>query len=160
MSNPLYRTCSHTNGGRCLNEGLYFCTICKRHYCEDHSCIHMSIDMKQEYHSSAPENNEFREVTPEQLKAMPRSEVAAYHSRLFQELKRVQRELESRNALTRDYVIRPQHSPIVKPAKQQRQSNKKLNAMRTLNDTLDKAVAAHPDWTPEQLVQFIRKEKK
>lgn len=43
--NLLYTRCTE-----CLNEGWLFCTLCNRHFCDDHACHHLAAQVDKDIH--------------------------------------------------------------------------------------------------------------
>lgn len=107
--NLLYTKCS-----QCLNEGWLYCTLCGKHYCDDHACSHLQSQVDRDAvrdardHSDSPYTNLnpqslddeskafFRELSAAQLLDKSEIELRSYFRRLLQEAKRIQREIERR----------------------------------------------------------------
>lgn len=105
--NLLYTSCSE-----CLNEGWLFCTLCGKHFCDDHACQHLAAQVQKdeirEMSSDQPGQREdistldqesrsfFRELSAEQMLDKSEIELRSYFRRLLQEAKRIQREIERR----------------------------------------------------------------
>lgn len=111
----------------CLNEGLFFCRICKANYCDEHACYHLGRIESAELpaptyesvlfgDSSASDEQGFNEYSDEQLKQVPEMRLRSRLQRLMAEAKRVQRELERRmihnaemQGIKRKLPVMPQH---------------------------------------------------
>lgn len=105
--NLLYTSCS-----QCLNEGWLFCTLCGKHFCDDHVCQHLAAQVQKDavrdlssghqtdHLEQSPLDNEsssfFRELSAEQMLDKSEIELRSYFRRLLQEAKRIQREIERR----------------------------------------------------------------
>jgi hypothetical protein len=142
MSNPLYNPCERIFPNAtefklagvvpCLNEGLYFCRLCSKRFCEDHLCEHLSaaydageIARKPTIIQRASNDGTlfgmeddttekgFSEYTEDQLKALPEMRLRMRQSRLFAELKRIQRELERRMIYDAEMQGIRRRSPIM-----------------------------------------------
>lgn len=99
--NLLYTKCS-----QCLNEGWLFCTLCGKHFCDDHACSHLQSqvdrdavrDLSSGHKSQLDDESKafFRELSAAQLLDKSEIELRSYFRRLLQEAKRIQREIERR----------------------------------------------------------------
>jgi hypothetical protein len=127
MSNLLYSQCERTMKNQaeweltglvpCQNEGLYFCRICNKKYCEDHLCSHLSSQYEEGKLKPAKPTlvqqasvdatlfgmeDDTKELgfiaySEDELRTIPEIRLRGRHQRLYAELKRIQRELERRN---------------------------------------------------------------
>lgn len=119
--NLMYTSCDWrfiigTDVTKCRNEGWLFCTLCGKHFCEDHACQHLSAQVDKDALRDIPNRDAqveelhtwlrgdldsesksfFRELSPEQMLDKSEIELRSYFRRLLQEAKRIQREIERR----------------------------------------------------------------
>ena len=135
MSNPLYRQCERlTVDGQapCLNEGLYFCRLCCKRFCEDDLCEHLAAQYDDGELKRKPtiverasvdatlfgmEDDEteqgFRAYSEQQLRELPEMRLVMRKARLFAELKRIQTELERRMVYSTELMGIRRRSPIM-----------------------------------------------
>lgn len=90
-------TCQLSNGA-CHEEALYHCNICKGKFCFEHVCVHL----KQAQTLPLPDDDGI-ESSDQELRTISDTELRAKEQRLFQELKRIRRELDSRMIFAADY---------------------------------------------------------
>ncbi|HEY1644827.1 MAG TPA: hypothetical protein VGF75_00390 [Candidatus Saccharimonadales bacterium] len=115
-----------------MNEGLYFCKLHGKRYCEDHLCEHLAAQYEDDTLKRRPtvleaasvdstlfgmEDDEtekgFSAYSEEQLRTIPEMRLVMRKSRLFAELKRISRELERRMVYSAEMQGIHRRSPVM-----------------------------------------------
>lgn len=84
------------NSETCKEEALYHCNVCSGKFCFEHICVHL----KQAQTLPLPDSED---IESSELKSLSDMELTSRRNRLFEELKRVQRELDTRVTFATDY---------------------------------------------------------